>query len=112
MGLRGAPGLWIFGVQYILGGSAIADPVASTNHIIDWEDLKILHRESDKFTRWIRESIWIRRRGSKAMNNEGGAATISITYTTISSGNLETPLLDVRITIRDQETSQVGLETS
>ena len=54
--------------------SAIADHVASTNHIIDWEDPKILHRESDKFTRWVRESIWIRRRGNKAMNNEGGAA--------------------------------------
>ena len=54
--------------------SAIADHVASTNHIIDWEDPKILHREGDKFTRWIRESIWIRRRGNKAMNNEGGAA--------------------------------------
>ena len=62
------------GMEIFYWGSAIGigDRVASTNHIIDWEDPKILHRESGKFTRWIRESIWIRRRGSKAMNNEGG----------------------------------------
>ena len=41
-----------------------------------------------------------------------GDLYISIMYTTISSRNLETPLLDVPITIRDQETSQVGLKTS
>ena len=35
---------------------------------------KILHHEDERYPRWIRESIWIRRRGAKAMNNEGGAA--------------------------------------
>ena len=54
--------------------SAISDHVASTYHIIDWEGVKILHREDERYPRWIRESIWIRRRGTKAMNNEGGAA--------------------------------------
>ena len=54
--------------------SAISDHVAETNHIIDWEGAKILHRESERYQRWIRESIWIRRRGDKAMNNQGGAA--------------------------------------
>ena len=44
------------------------------------------------------------------MCKEGGAAYK--TYKTISSKILETPYLDVPITIRDQETSQVVLETS
>ena len=54
--------------------SAISDHVAATNHVIDWEGAKILHREDERYPRWIRESIWIRRRGKKAMNNQGGAA--------------------------------------
>jgi len=54
--------------------SAKSDHVAATNHIIDWEGAQILHREDEKYPRWIRESIWIRRRGNKAMNNQGGAA--------------------------------------
>ena len=54
--------------------SAISDHVASTNHIIDWEGAKILHREDERYPRWIRESIWIRRRGAKGMDDEGGAA--------------------------------------
>ena len=45
------------------------------------------------------------------MNNAGAPHTILITYTTISSRNLEKPHLDVPITIHDQETGQVGLET-
>ena len=97
--------------------SAIADHVTScTKHITDCEDPKILHRESDKFTRWIRESNSIRSRGNKAMDNRGGGGapplTTSIMYTTMSSRILETPHLDVPITIRDQEASQFGLETS
>ena len=54
--------------------SAISDHVAFTNHIIDWEGTKILHHEDERCPRWIREFIWIRHRGAKAMNSEGGAA--------------------------------------
>ncbi|XP_072017236.1 uncharacterized protein [Amphiura filiformis] len=54
--------------------SAISDHVAATNHVIDWEGAKLLHREDERYPRWIRESIWIRRREDKAMNNQGGAA--------------------------------------
>ena len=35
--------------------------------------MKILESESNKKRRWIKECIWLRKRGSKAMNwDEGG----------------------------------------
>ena len=49
------------------------------------------------------------------MNNGGGGGRRLQSQSRIRPyhpENLETPLLDVPITIRDQETSQVGLETS
>ena len=40
--------------------SAITDHVARENHIIDWENAKILDKEENKKARWIKEAIWIR----------------------------------------------------
>ena len=36
--------------------SAITDHVAATYHSINWEDAKVIDRESDKCTRWLKEA--------------------------------------------------------
>ena len=61
--------------------SAITDHVAETNHSIDWPSATVIDRESDKFTRWIRESIWLRRRENKTMNKDEGAFNLNNIYT-------------------------------
>ena len=56
---------------------SIADYVANENHLINWEKSSILAKDSERNTRWIRESIWIRRKGgnnkSTLMNADEGA---------------------------------------
>jgi len=41
------------------------------NHVIDWENIKVTDRESDKTGRLIREAIWIR----KTHNNNQDVAS-------------------------------------
>ena len=53
--------------------SAITDHVVDTNHSIEWDNAKIIDRESDKTTRWLKEAIWIKRRGNKTINRDEGA---------------------------------------
>ena len=60
--------------------SAITDHAARANHIIGWEDAKILEREAQGKARWIRESIWIRRRGRSVMNRDEGIYNLSHVY--------------------------------
>ena len=60
--------------------SAITDHAARANHIIGWEDAKILEREAQRKARWIRESIWIRRRGRSVMNRDEGIYNLSHVY--------------------------------
>ena len=43
--------------------SATTDHVAQHNHVIDWEGAKVIDKDSNKQTRWIREAIWIRKEG-------------------------------------------------
>jgi hypothetical protein len=66
------------------------------NHIIDWEESKVVAGESDHFTRWIREAVAIRKTGNKAgnkaVNRDIGTYNLSHTYDSLlsaesSSGN-------------------------
>ena len=41
--------------------SDITDHVCNKKHLIDWDSVKVIHRESDKRARLIREALWIRR---------------------------------------------------
>ena len=36
---------------------------SNENHLINWEESNILAKDNERNTRWIRESIWIRRKG-------------------------------------------------
>ena len=40
-----------------------------TNDVIDWKEASI---KEDRFKRQIKESIWIRKKGQKTMNRDGG----------------------------------------
>ena len=48
--------------------SAITDHVRRENHIINWEESKVVAKESDRFARWIREAVVIRKTGKNAVN--------------------------------------------
>ncbi|XP_072021371.1 uncharacterized protein [Amphiura filiformis] len=45
--------------------SAISDHVARANHVINWDDSKILGREHNKKSREVQEAMEIRRRGAR-----------------------------------------------
>ena len=52
--------------------SVISEHVAATNHVIGWEEAKLIDQEQDKTTRWLKEAIWIRSRGKNSMNKGEG----------------------------------------
>ena len=60
--------------------SAITDHARRENHVIDWEDSRVLTTENDRHARWIREAVAIRRTGSRAMNRDVGTYNLSHTY--------------------------------
>ena len=60
--------------------SAIADHALQINHVINWDDAKVLQMESDASARYIRESIWIWKRGTNIMNRDEGAYFLSHVY--------------------------------
>ena len=60
--------------------SAITDHVAQENHVIDWDNAKILDRDSNSFTRKVREAIQIRTRGTKALNRDDGVYFLDHVY--------------------------------
>ena len=45
----------------ICNKSAVTDHVCNENYVIDWANVKVIDRESDKAGRLIREAIWIRK---------------------------------------------------
>ena len=65
--------------------SAISDHVAQENHTIEWKKSKILSKDSNKFTRWIREAIHIQWGQERTMNRDMGQFKLSSTYIPILS---------------------------
>ena len=51
------------------------DYVYNENHVIDWENAKVIDRESDKAGRLIREAIWIKK--TENMNRDEGSYQLS-----------------------------------
>ena len=64
--------------------SAITDHVCQNNHIMNWEESEILEQESDKFKRWIKESICIRS-NTPTMSRDKGAYQLSPIWTQVIS---------------------------
>ena len=52
--------------------SALTDHVASNNHTIDWEGVTLPAKEPDWRKRGVKEAIFIRKAGTRAINREGG----------------------------------------
>ena len=67
--------------------SALADHVACNNHNIAWAESTILTTECDRYTRWVKEAIWIRRRGQHSMNRVDGTFKLSHLYDGLIAGN-------------------------
>ena len=45
----------------LLFKSAITDHAVEENHVIDWDEAKVVDREAQRQTRWIKEVLWIRK---------------------------------------------------
>jgi len=59
--------------------SALTDHATQENHVINWSQATVIDRE--RFTRWIKEAIHIRKEGQQAMNRDEGSYQLS-THTT------------------------------
>jgi len=60
--------------------SALTDHAVQENHVIDWREAKILDKESDRGTRWIKEAVHIRKEGRRSMNRDERSYTLSHVY--------------------------------
>ena len=59
---------------------AITNHVVQENHVIDWDNAKILDRDSNLFTKKVREAIQIRTRGTKALNRDDRVYSLDHVY--------------------------------
>jgi len=50
--------------------SALTDHAAQDNHVINWSQAMVIDREPERFIRWIKEAIHIRKEGQQAMNRD------------------------------------------
>ena len=58
--------------------SAITDHAVEENHVIDWDKAKVVNREAQRQTRWLKEALWIRKTPS-CMNRDTGSYQLSHT---------------------------------
>ena len=56
--------------------SAITDYAMEENYVIDWDKAKVVDREAQRQTRWIREALWIRKTPT-CMNWDAGSYHLS-----------------------------------
>jgi len=59
--------------------SAITDHAVEENHVIDWDKAKVVDREAQQQTRWIKEALWIRKTPT-CMNRDAGSYQLSHTW--------------------------------
>ena len=64
--------------------SAITDHAMEENHVIDWDKAKVVSREAQRQTRWIKEALWIRKTPS-CMNRDAGSYRLSHTWDQVIS---------------------------
>ena len=57
--------------QSVTHKSAISEHVVDYNHLINWDEAKIIGKESDRYKRWIKEAIAIRKHGTTMNRDEG-----------------------------------------
>ena len=64
--------------------SAIIDHAVEENHVIDWDEAKVVDRETQQQTRWIKEALWIRKTPMR-MNRDAGSYQLSHTWDQVIS---------------------------
>jgi len=65
--------------------SADTDHAISLNHVIDWDQAKVIDRESNRGDRWIKEAIHIRKEQDKSTNRDEGSYQLSHIYDNLST---------------------------
>jgi len=86
--------------------SAITDHAVEENHVIDWDKAKVVDREAQQQTRWIKEALWIRKT-LICMNRDAGSYQLSHTWNQVISRS-RAPL-SCKLSRRDQnETLSLG----
>jgi len=60
--------------------SAFTDHAITLNHVIDWDQTKVIDRESNKMDRWIKEAIYIRKEQDKSVNRDEESYQLSHVY--------------------------------
>ena len=58
---------------------AIIDHAVEENHVIDWDEAKMVDREAQWQTRWIKEALWITKTPI-CMNRDAGSYQLSHTW--------------------------------
>ena len=61
---------------------------SSVNHVINWDQAKVIDRESNRVDRWIKEVIHIRKEQDKSMNRDEGSYQLSHIYDNLFARNL------------------------
>ena len=56
------------------------DHATRENHVMNWDQVKVLGHESDRKTRWIKEAIEIRKSKDKCMNRDTGSYFLSTSF--------------------------------
>jgi len=64
--------------------SAITDHAVEENHVIDWDKAKVVDREAQRQTLWIKEALWIRKT-PMCMNLDAGSYQLSHTWDQVIS---------------------------
>ena len=64
--------------------SDIKDHAVEENHVIDWDEAKVVDREAQRQTRWIKETLWIRKTPT-CMNRDAGSYQLSHTLDQVIS---------------------------
>ena len=68
--------------------SAVTDHAISLNHVMDWDQAKVIDRESNRVDRWIKEAIHIRKEKDKSMNRDEVSYQLSHIYDNLFAPNL------------------------
>jgi len=60
--------------------SALTSHATQENHVINWSQATVIDRKPERFTRWIKEAIHIRKEEQQAMNRDEGSYQLSHAY--------------------------------
>jgi len=60
--------------------SAVTDHAISLNHVIDWDQAKVINRKGNRVDTWIKKAIHIRKEQDKSMNRNERSDILSHIY--------------------------------